>query len=303
MTVGKKIEAIDYNRIRNKIIAVLGPGGINPNSGAASPGFGYGQSIQSSSVSIANKVSKSQWDDLRWDIYNCLFHQTATVPAIQSVTTNSKIQSTILNYETFADTAIANRFAAALSNLAPEGGTSSTGASTSRNFAWSSAATCTVTVAFSNATTARYFFNSGGKIRFASSFVKSLNNSQNIAWENLLSDVGTQAFGGNTFYTLTSSYQNWYTSPPRSTPYNSLSFQLDALVNVANNSAGTASQITFRARWIDNYTDPGPPAPGDSVEGTLSLTASQLRAVTSRQPSGTPYSITGPSSYNISTIT
>jgi hypothetical protein len=250
-----------------------------------------------------NTISKAEWDSLRWDIYNCLFHQTATVPAIQSVTTNSKIQSTILNYETFADTAIANRFSAALSNLAPEGGTPSTGTTTSRNFSWSSTATCTVTVGFSNSTNARYFFNSGGKIRFSSSFVKSLNNSQNIAWENLLSDVGTQAFGGNAFYNLTSSYTNWYTSPPRSTPYNNLSYQLDALVNVANNSAGTASQITFRARWIDNYTDPGPPAPDDLVQGTLSLTASQLRAITTLQPSGSTFNIVGPSSYSISSIT
>jgi hypothetical protein len=302
MTVGKKIESVDYNRIRNKVIAVLGPGGTNPNTSSADPSFGYGQTLQSSAVTINDKISKSQWDALRWDLYNARFHQTATVPAIQSVTSNSKIQATILDYETFADAAVTNRFTAASANLAPEGGTVSTGASRSQSVSWSNTISCTVTVNFSSSAAARYFFNTGGRIRFSSSFVKTLNNSQNIAWENLLSSVGTQSFGGSTFYTLTSSYATWYTSPPLSTPYGALSYRLQALVNVANNSNGTATQITFRAQWVDGYTDPGPPDPGDLVQGTLSLTASQLRAVGTLQPAGNLFSVAGPTSYSISTI-
>lgn len=298
MTVGKIIESTDYNLIRNKIIAVLSTGGTNPTTGLSDPTFGYGQAPQSSAVAIGDKVTKAQWDNLRWDIYNCHYHQTATAPSIQIVTTNTKIQSTILNYETFADTTISNRTTVNSANLAPEGGTSSTGATTSRNFSWTSLVTCVVTVNFANANNARYFFNTGGRIRFASSFVKSINNPQNVAWENLLSTVGTQSFGGTTaFYSLTNSYTTWYTSPPLSTPYGGLSYQLDVRSNVASNSNGTATQLTFQARWIDNYTNPG-----DLIQGTLSLTASQLRAITPTQPSGTPFTISGPASYSISTI-
>lgn len=301
MTVGKKIEAIDYNEIRNKIIAVLGAGGTNPNTGSADPSFGYGQTLQSSAVAIGNTVSKAQWDLLRWDLFNTRFHQTATVPSIQTVTSNSKIQATVLNYETFADAAITNRLTAAGANLAPEGGTTSTGATRSQSISWTNTVSCTVTVNFSNATTARYFFNTGGKIRFSSSFVKSLTNLQNISWESLLSASGTREFGGSTFYSLTSSYSTWYTTSS-SFPYGANIYRLQALVNVPNNSNGTASQITFRAQWVDGYTDPGPPAPGDLVQGTLSLTASQLRAVGTLQPTAASFAVTGPSSYGISTI-
>lgn len=301
MTVGKLIESEDYNRIRNKISAVLGSGGTNPNTGLSDPRFGYGQALQSSAVIDGDKITKSQWDLLRWDIYNSLFHQTSSVPALQTVTANSKIQSTILNYETFADTAITNRLNVGAGQTAIEGGTSTTGATTSRNFTWTSTASCTVTINFASAATARHFFNTGGRIRFSSSFVKSLTNDQNIAWENLLSATGIQSFNHSVFYTLTSSYTPWYTTTS-SAPYGSNNYQLQALVNVPNNSNGTATQITVRAVWTDGYTDPGPPAPGDSVQGTLSLTASQIRAVSLIQPAGTPFLNAGPSSYSISTI-
>jgi len=302
MAVGATILSEDYNRIRNKAIAVLGNGGTNPNTQTADPSFGYGQSVASSAVADGTKITKTQWDNLRWDIYNSLYHQTSTVPSLQSVTANSKIQSTVLNYETFANTSISNRFDIGPDEFAVEGGTSSTGATTSRTLSWSNTVSCTVTVAFSNANNARYFFNSGGRIRFSSTFVKSLNNSQNNYWENLLSSIGTQEFSVSNFYGLTSSYTTWYTSPVISSTYSSNRYRLQALVNISNNSNGTASQITFRAQWIDGYTDPGAPAPGDLVQGTLSLTASQRRAVGSLQPFGSPFSISGPQSYSISTI-
>ncbi len=302
MTVGKKIEAVDYNRIRNKIIAVFGPGGTNPNTNSADPSFGYGQSLQSSAVVISNKVTKQQWDNLRWDIFNARFHQTGTAPAIVAVTANSKIQASVLNYESLADTAVAQRLNVSAGLTAIE-----TGASRSRNFQWKNQASCTVTVTFSNAAQTRYFFNSGGQIRFATSYVKNITNAQNNSWETLLAAVGTQAFASNRIYTLTNSYVSWYTSSA-SSPYGANNFQLQALCNVANNSNGTANQITFRALWTDGYVDPPGGEPGqfppeDGVDGTLSLTVTQRRATGGTlQPTNTPFTISSPT-YAISTIT
>jgi hypothetical protein len=61
------------------------------------------------------------------------------------------------------------------------------------------------------------------------------------------------------------------------------------LCNVANNSAGTANIITFRVSWLDGYFDPGPepsPAPGDLVDGTLTLSVDAVRASGNLIPSG-----------------
>jgi hypothetical protein len=303
MTVGNKIVAADYNRIRNKIIAVFGPGGTNPNTNSADPSFGYGQVLQSSAVAISNTVTKQQWDNLRWDIYNARFHQTGAAPAIVAVTANSKIQASVLNYEGFADTAITERLNVSAGLTAIE-----TGTSQSRNFQWKNQVLCTVTVTFANAAQTRYFFNSGGQIRFASGFVKNITNAQNNTWETLLAGAGTQVFASDRIYTLTNSYITWYTTPTAASPYGANNLQLQALCNVANNSNGTANQITFRAVWTDGYVDPDPPgssqfAPDDLVNGTLSLTVTQRRATGGTlQPTNTPFTISSPS-YTISAIT
>jgi hypothetical protein len=305
MTVGKIIESEDYNKIRNKIIAVLGSGGTNPNTLVADPTFGYGQTPQSSAINTGTKITKAQWDALRWDIYNSLFHQTGTVPGLTTIAASSKIQATILDYESFADTAITNRLN--FGSTAIEGGTPTTGATTSRTFSWSTTVSSTVTVTFANSNDARYFFNTGGTIRFSTSFVKTLNNSQNISWETLLSGVGTQTFNQARFYALTNTYGTpWYTTSA-SFPYGSNTFRISARSNVANNSNGTASQIEFLAQWIDGYVDPGNnpgdvPNTSDLVQGTLSLTANQTRAVTVLQPFGTTFGISGPSSYTVTSI-
>jgi hypothetical protein len=299
MAIGNIISADDFNSIRNKIVPVIGPGSGNS---------GYGQTVRSSAVSAGNIVTKAQWDNLRFDIYNALIHQTGTVPSITDVAANSVIRfgasQPNFQYDTLATTAVANRF-----NLGTGRFATLPGATASRSFTWATSATATITVAFSTADQARFFFNSGGKIRFTSSLGSDgESKAQNTSWINLLSGAGTQQFAGNTpavnFYTLTSSYQTWFTTTATS-PYASNNYRLDALCNVANNSTGTATSITFRATWTDGYVDPGPGGPpftNDGVNGTLTLTADQIKATGDILPSGL-FTIAGPSSIVASTIT
>ena len=68
----------------------------------------------------------------------------------------------------------------------------------------------------------------------------------------------------------------------------------------ATNINGTASQITFRITWRDNYTDPGAPAPGDLVDGTLTLLVDELKASGPLLPGGA-FTITSPT-YSASAI-
>jgi hypothetical protein len=151
--------------------------------------------------------------------------------------------------------------------------------------------------------------NSGSKIRFTSSRTGGTTSPQNNAWSNLLSTtIGTVNFGANTpstanFYTLTTSYQQIY-QLASSTPYSANYYAIEALCNCtdATNANGTASTVTFRITWRDNYTDPGPPAPGDSVDGTLNISIEELRASGLMQPSGT-FTVAGPTGYSVSPIT
>ena len=71
-----------------------------------------------------------------------------------------------------------------------------------------------------------------------------------------------------------------------SVPYTGNFIQISASSNVANNSSGTATTVIFLIEWIDNYTDPGPPLPGDMVDGTLSISATTKEAYGTLVPSG-----------------
>ena len=149
---------------------------------------------------------------------------------------------------------------------------------------------------------ARYFFNSGGKIRFFSERTGGTASGQNTSWTSLLSSVGTVEFGANipvieNFYTLTNAYQTIYQLG--STPYYSSNyFKIEAKnLEVADNSSGGASTLRFLITWQDDYTDGGPPPPGDNIDGTLSLAVTEYKAA-DNTGTGT-FKIESPTTYNL----
>ena len=303
MAIGDLISSTDYNTIRNKIINVMSTGSGNS---------GYGQTTFSSSVSSGNTVTKAQWDALRYDIYNALLHQTGSAPSITSVSVGDVIRFGASNpnsqYSTLSDTATINRF-----NLGSGQFLTDALGSQSTSTSWYQSRSVTATVTFNTAEQARFFFNAGGKIRFTSTRTGGSSVQQNTDWSNLLASVGTQTFGGGSpsinFFNLTSAYQQFYTLSS-SSPYAANNYKLEASCNVANNSAGTANVLSFRVTWTDGYFDPGPntpqnPAPGDLVDGTLSLTMDAVRAYGVLQPTGTAGSFVtvGPSSTVIDPFT
>jgi hypothetical protein len=115
------------------------------------------------------------------------------------------------------------------------------------------------------------------------------------------------AFGGNTlglnFYNLTNSYQTFF-SLSSSAPYTANQYRIEVVSNVADNSIGGATTLTFRVTYTDTYTYGGGGSPSflDNVDGTLTLTVDELRASGTLQPLGTgPFVITRPG-YSISGI-
>lgn len=314
MPVNDKIKVVDYNDIRNKIIGVLGTGFGNS---------GYGQPIRSTAVSVSTKVGINDWGNLYYDIYNAHYHQTGSAPAVATIVENETVRYAAnkpnFQYDTIANTIVTNRFdiAASQSATRSKSSASQTWPGPYGNF-WNSLAQCTITVTFTSAAQARYFFNSGGKIRFTSSRSGGSTSGQNTAWTNLLNSVSSinggagPTFGGNTpgtgtepnngtnYYKLSNGYGAWYTASA-SSPYGSNYFRIFARSpNVGDNSNGTDNQMQFLVYWVDDYVDPGvgvPPAgvqnqtaadfpPDDVVNGSLSIAVSTLYPTGTLVPAG-----------------
>jgi hypothetical protein len=296
MTTGSNITAAGFVTIQNKAESLLGPGAATR---------GYNQTVISSDVFTGNQITRAQWDLLKTDIVNILYHQNGELPNIVTVNSGDVIKYGAghpnTNYDTLLETAIANRFRVASSQSL----VTSRGAATYTS-AWSSSAQFTLTVTFGTADQGRYFFNSGGKIRLNTFINGGTGNSQHNAWVNFLNSVGIRSFGADTdpsinYYTLTNSFQTYYQNS-LSTPYSANNYRLEARTNVANNSTGTATILTLRVTLTDAYVPTGAaPAPSDQVDGTMTISVEELKAVGALFPSGT-FSITSPS-YSLSVIT
>jgi hypothetical protein len=299
MTSGTQILAAQYVTIQDKAQSLIGTG---------SETRGYGQTVQSADVFTGNAVTKAQWDLLRYDIINIRVHQDGVLPNIATIAVGDPIgygaASPNTNYDTLLETAIANRFRIDASQSVATAKTSATYTS-----AWSTSLTTTLTLTFTDSNEARYFFNSGGKIRFTTSLTGGTVTPQYTAWVNILNSIGIRSFGADTdpfvtYYALTNTFQTYYTSFA-SSPYSNNSYTLEARTNVANNSTGTATQLFLRVTLADSYVDPDVATgnvepPGDSVNGTLTIAVSELKAAGSLQPSGS-FTITSPS-YSLSAI-
>lgn len=295
MTIGSDITAASFKTIQDKAESLLGVG---------SASRGYGQTVQSTDYAVGTRIEKAQWDLLRFDIINIRTHQDGSPPAIVNVNVGDVISfgasSPNTNYDTLLEQAIANRF-----NIGP--GRSIVSAIDTKTFtsSWATQASCTLTATFSNANQARYFFNSGGKIRVNATRIGGTTSQQNNAWTNALAATGTVQFGAATnptinFYSLTNVYQTCFQNS-LTTPYSANNFRLEARCNVANNSSGTATVVELRVTLNDTYVDVDPSPPGDLVDGTLTMNFEELKATGSLVPSGT-FTITSPS-YSVSSIT
>jgi hypothetical protein len=287
MAVNDKIRTVDYNDVQTKLSNLIGVG-----SGTT----GWGQTVNSSPVTVSNRITVNEWANLRNDIINGFRHINSGTPSTVQATANNIIKyndsgttpaqatEVVVQYDRWADQLIADRF-----TIHPTQAVTKNKGSQTRTTSWNTGVSTTVTVTFTTATQARYFFNSGGKIRINSTRTSGTNSSQNNSWTNILNSAGTREFGaqvpttgfspmnGRNFYRLTSSFQQWYLISG-SSPYTLNSYSISARSNVADNSTGTANQIEFLIQWTDSYTDPGPPSLGDLVDGTLTLAVTTLEA-------------------------
>lgn len=307
MPIGDLISVTDYNNIRTKISGIMGTG---------STSSGYGQTLNApTALSAGATVTKAQWDNLRFDIYNAIVHQTGSAPSITTINEGDVIRYGTshpnFQYNTLADQAITNKF-----NLGTGQFVTEAIGSQSRFSNWTSLVTSTVTINFVDNNACRYFFNSGGKIRFASTRSGGSGTLQDQRWSSLLSGAGQPFFAGNStlypasggnatynnigFWQLTTSDQQVW-SFQASSPYTANTWVLQA--RLASGTTSTATSVILTVRWQDNYVDPATSPhtpttilPFDEVTGTLSLSVDQVRARGELAPSLIPnsFAITGP---------
>ncbi len=307
MPIGDLISVTDYNNIRTKISGVMGTG---------STSSGYGQTLNANaSLSAGATVTKAQWDNLRFDIYNAIVHQTGSAPTITTINEGDVIRYGTshpnFQYNTLADQAITNKFNLGTGQFITEGI-----GSTTRSTNWNSLVTSAVQINFTDNNACRWFFNSGGKIRFSSTRSGGSGTLQDQRWSSLLSGAGQPVFaadsslypasGGNATYNgigywqlTTSDQQVW--SFQASSPYTANSWQLNARLAAGN--VNTATSVILTVRWVDNYVDPATSPhtpttilPFDEVTGNLTLSVDQIRPRGELAPSLIPgsFSIAGP---------
>ena len=310
MATGDKILAQDYNTVQTKIANLLGTG-----SGTS----GYGQTVQSSQVAVGEIITDDQFDLLRFDIINVIKHQTGLTPVITNVDVGDIIRfgATQPNtqYESIADTAIVNKFDLGTGEFV----TLTEEAIQSRNFTspWTTEISCILTVEFANATEARFFWNSGGKLRFSTERSGVSNSAQESQWTTFLDTIGfvfidaaeSQPNAVRGVYDLTNSFQTMY-EDNASSPYAANKWRIRGRTNVSNNSGATASTYEFEIAWIDSYRDPtqgrpGNPLPNDEVTGEFSVTIDEILpdGVLQPAPATGNFTVSSPTSYSITSIT
>jgi len=280
MTSGSFITAIGYNTIRSKIAEIMGVG-----SGSK----GYGQTIISQAVAPGSIITKSQWDDLRFDLLNLRIHQTGVIPIIPTVNRADPVvfgtSQPAVQYNQLADQAVLDRFL-----LGPGQFVVQNIANLNYTNLWYNTLSTIVTVTFGSPDQARFFFNSGGKIRLTSSRSGGTVSSQNRAWTGLLSSVGARDFGaiGNTvnFYNLTGDFQTVFSSRSGGIYYSSVyrnnEYRIEARCDTTTNTGGTARTVQFRISYIDLQ----PNTFSRFTDGTLNLTVDEIRAQGTLVPEG-----------------
>jgi len=181
---GTEIIATDYNAIQSKISNILGVGSVD---------FGYGQTVSSAQVARTNRITVAQWNALRNDLLAARQHQTGadesnnlTVPTTSTTIKEADRQA----YNAFADLISAHRLDT------PTGSEASleTLQTVTRTAPWATTVRHTVTLNFASTDDARYFFNAGGNIKFASSLTSYTSGDSllvNQSWDTLLTNMGT----------------------------------------------------------------------------------------------------------------
>jgi len=299
MATGQNIRASEYNAIRNKVEQILDTGG------AVGDIRGYGQSLISVPVNPEiDIITRNQWEALRRDILNIKIHQenpknsdgNVILPFVIPIPTDEPIRFGSSHPNTNFDNLI-NQLTITSLQIAEGRSIVSSAPETPkvRTTAWSTKVACEITVSFDGYTRpdgyvvsslnhARFFFNSGGRIRISSRRSGGSPTPQNNAWTALLvqaaiRDIAAKEPSAVNFYSLTSTYQTLF-QISSSGAYASNSYLIEVKGDDFDPATLIATKVIFRVTWEDAYEDPFPANPPfDLIDGNLSLFVEESRPI------------------------
>jgi hypothetical protein len=303
---GDTIYAADFNNIQSATEFLLGTGLADS---------GYGQTVTSAQVTANQKISVSQWNSLRSDLLKIRQHQTGvdesgnlTIPLTSSLITNEFVNQ----YKAFSTVCQTNRLTIA-STQGTEENLYEPSLST-RTTAWNGVLTHTVTINFSSANQARFYFNAGGQIRFSASRSGGSAGNKNTVWTQLLNDMGEIIFnhGGTTYtgtgaasgypatslgwYTISTTPQTIFIKPAAPGVYAENDYNIRVSKNANDN---TATSLTFVIEFRDDDTGDPPilPLPKGAIPGGVdeNVDGTLVSRVKLFRPTGANVSLAAPS--------
>ena len=204
----------------------------------------------------------------------------------------------LTEYSNFADACVAGKLTVAANQLSSADAFSTN----TRTTPWNGTLTNTVTITFPSAAAARYYFNSGGDFRITANRSGGTTSGgaavKNATWDEMIStnlttypnaagvvsmNYSTTARTGSGtayaigFYSLTTTDQIIFSKDAPSGSYSVNKYIIRARCNVANNTAGGATQVIFTIEFQDNSPNPntttygpyGPFGTDESPDGTL----------------------------------
>ena len=241
-SVGGLIQGSDYNGFANDTTN----GNVNAIWGQGAGTYGYGQSTTLPSVAPGGTVTATQWSSLVNRISSIGSHTGVTITSRTAPVTGDTI--TILNN---LATDLTNLYAsranasASGSTISPASGTWWQATNTP-NSTWT--ITTTHTIAFANANAARYFFNSGGLIKWDVSKT-STGTEADTEWNDLAQTLTGTIYlsGANTAHSIAgTTYTGTTKSGGTGTP------------TTLNTTVGYYNLSTVAATLYDQYADSSP---------------------------------------------
>jgi hypothetical protein len=278
MAVGDLISALRYNNIQSRINVIMGTGSGNS---------GYGQALNSTQVAVGSNVDLVRVLNLRTDMLKARQHQTGadefSSGAFPLVTTANQITDAYAaNLESQMTTIETNKLVLGSGQF-----TDTTDANTSqRTAAWNGLLTHNVTVAFGSQNAARYYFNSGGDIRFRVTLTGGTSdtgvNQIYSDWSSMFTTMGTIIMNHNNttrtgtagtvqargFYQLTTTNQEIFRRVG--------SGNYATNTYIINARADGAGNVFFNIQFNDNKG--GNPNFDEAVTGTLTSRIDLRRA-------------------------
>lgn len=200
-STGNSIRAADYNAMAGEIAynqpypnATVASNRVSSIYGVGYGDRGYGQTALNLPVkSIDQPVTAADWVTLRNTIAACAAHSNtdiSTLPASSFfLADNPIVPGNISN-------SIVSINNSRLNNALDATTLFNNVLTMTRGASWSSSIVGQINVTFSSDDAARYFFNSGGQIRFAFSHPNG-SSAQNTSWINTLSGIGNIIFSAN----------------------------------------------------------------------------------------------------------